>query len=135
MTAPARLRLVREAENPWYEMILTEGRNREIRKMFEEIGHHVEKIRRVGYGPLILDLEPGRSRELNLDEVSALRRAAEGRAKKPTKKMPRPGTTRPKRADDRRPSSPQKSAQKPRTSRRPVSRPAAPRHGKGGRRP
>jgi 23S rRNA pseudouridine2605 synthase len=67
MTAPARIRLLRDADNPWYEMILTEGRNREIRKMFEEIGHHVEKIRRVGYGPLILDLEPGRSRELTPD--------------------------------------------------------------------
>jgi 23S rRNA pseudouridine2605 synthase len=85
MTAPARLRLLRDAENPWYEMILIEGRNREIRKMFEEVGHHVEKIRRVGYGPLVLDLEPGLSRELTLDEVAALRKAAEGR---PTKAAP-----------------------------------------------
>ena len=64
MTAPARVRLQREGENPWYEMILIEGRNREIRKMFEEVGHHVEKIRRVGYGPLQLDVEPGQYREL-----------------------------------------------------------------------
>ncbi|MFZ0631089.1 MAG: pseudouridine synthase [Acidobacteriaceae bacterium] len=83
MTAPARVRLLREAENPWYEMILTEGRNREIRKMFEEIGHHVEKIRRVGYGPLILDLEPGHSRDLDPDEVEALRRAAAGKSSGP----------------------------------------------------
>jgi 23S rRNA pseudouridine2605 synthase len=129
MTAPARIRLIREAENPWYEMILTEGRNREIRKMFEEIGSHVEKIRRVGYGPLILDLEPGRSRELTLDEVAALRRAAEGRSQKPAKKMPRPGTTRPRRAGDRRPSSTTKPTQKPTSSRRRNSRPpASPRH-------
>jgi 23S rRNA pseudouridine2605 synthase len=79
MTAPARIRLFREGENPWYEMILIEGRNREIRKMFEEVGHHVEKIRRVGYGPLVLDLEPGRFRELTPDEVDRLRRAASGR--------------------------------------------------------
>ena len=78
MTAPARIRLLRDAENPWYEMILTEGRNREIRKMFEEVGHHVEKIRRVGYGPLVLDVEPGRYRELTPDEVELLRRAASG---------------------------------------------------------
>ncbi len=91
MTAPARIRLLRDAENPWYEMVLIEGRNREIRKMFEEVGHHVEKIRRVGYGPLILDLEPGRFRELTLDEVAALRRAAEGKSPRPEKKMPRPG--------------------------------------------
>ncbi len=38
MTAPARLRLLRDADNPWYELILIEGRNREIRKMFEEVG-------------------------------------------------------------------------------------------------
>jgi 23S rRNA pseudouridine2605 synthase len=104
MTAPARIRLLRDADNPWYEMVLIEGRNREIRKMFEEIGHHVEKIRRVGYGPLVLDLEPGRSRELTLEEVAALRRAAEGQAPKPEKKMPRPGRTRPVRAGDRNPS-------------------------------
>jgi 23S rRNA pseudouridine2605 synthase len=82
MTAPVRIRLFREAENPWYEMILTEGRNREIRKMFEEIGHHTEKIRRIGYGPLVLDLEPGRSRELTPEEVLALRRAAAGQSPK-----------------------------------------------------
>ena len=83
MTAPARIRLLRDAENPWYEMILIEGRNREIRKMFEEVGHHIEKIRRVGYGPLVLDVEPGRSRELTPDEVTVLRRAAEGKSPKP----------------------------------------------------
>jgi 23S rRNA pseudouridine2605 synthase len=80
MTAPARIRLLRDADNPWYEMILIEGRNREIRKMFEEIGHHVEKIRRVGYGPLVLDVEPGRHRELTAEEVAQLRRAAEGKS-------------------------------------------------------
>ncbi|HEX4039680.1 MAG TPA: pseudouridine synthase [Acidobacteriaceae bacterium] len=102
MTAPARVRLLRDADNPWYEMILIEGRNREIRKMFEEVGHHVEKIRRVGYGPLILDLEPGHSRELNPDELAQLRRAAEGRSPAQKKnsairlpKPPRPGRTRP----------------------------------------
>jgi 23S rRNA pseudouridine2605 synthase len=91
MTAPARIRLLRDAENPWYELILIEGRNREIRKMFEEVGYHVEKIRRVGYGPLILDLEPGRTRELNQDEVAALHRAAEGKGSRPAKKTPKPG--------------------------------------------
>lgn len=81
MTAPARIRLIREGDNPWYEMILIEGRNREIRKMFEEVGHHVEKIRRVGYGPLVLDVEPGRYRELTRDEIESLRRAATGGGK------------------------------------------------------
>ena len=63
-TAPARIRQVRQGDNPWYEVVLIEGRNRELRKMFEEIGHFVEKIRRVGYGPLVLDVEPGKLREL-----------------------------------------------------------------------
>ncbi len=58
-TAPAQVRQVRQGDNPWYEVVLIEGRNRELRKMFEEIGHFVEKIRRVGYGPLVLDQEPG----------------------------------------------------------------------------
>jgi 23S rRNA pseudouridine2605 synthase len=46
--------------------------------MFEEIGHHVEKIKRVRYGPLTLDVEPGQFRELRPAEVSGLRRAARG---------------------------------------------------------
>ena len=78
LTQPAGIRRVRDAENPWYEVTLTEGRNREIRKMFEEVGHFVEKIRRVGYGPLVLDVEPGEVRELTPDEVLALQRAARG---------------------------------------------------------
>lgn len=75
-TAPATVRLFRAGENPWYEITITEGRNRQLRKMFEEIGHHVEKIRRVEYGPLVLDLPPGESRELTAQEVQDLYRAA-----------------------------------------------------------
>ncbi|HEY6970522.1 MAG TPA: pseudouridine synthase [Candidatus Angelobacter sp.] len=74
-TAPAQIRLIREAENPWYEVTLIEGRNRQIRRMFEEIGHHVEKIKRVRYGPLALDVEPGEFRELTPREVTLLRRS------------------------------------------------------------
>ena len=73
-TAPAQIRLVKEAANPWYEVTLTEGKNRQIRRMFEEVGHHVEKIKRVRYGPLQLDVEPGEVRELAPHEVRALRR-------------------------------------------------------------
>jgi 23S rRNA pseudouridine2605 synthase len=71
-TAPAKIRLIREAENPWYEVTLIEGRNRQIRRMFEEIGHHVEKIKRVRYGPLELDIPTGEFRHLTPHEISRL---------------------------------------------------------------
>ena len=87
-TAPAQIRLMRQGDNPWYEVILIEGRNRELRKMFEEIGHHVEKIRRVGYGPLVLDQEPGKLRELEAHEVEQLRLCADGKLKKKAKRLP-----------------------------------------------
>jgi 23S rRNA pseudouridine2605 synthase len=80
-TAPARVREFREGDNPWFEVVLIEGRNRELRKMFAAIGHFAEKIRRVGYGPLVLDVEPGNMRELSEDEVNALRLTAEGKMK------------------------------------------------------
>ncbi|MFB3815768.1 MAG: pseudouridine synthase [Terriglobales bacterium] len=72
--APARISLARDAENPWYEVTLTEGRNRQIRRMFEQVGHHVEKIKRVRYGPLELDVPPGEYRRLTGDEVARLQR-------------------------------------------------------------
>src|SRR5882672_4198734 len=78
-TAPAKIRLIREADNPWLEVTIIEGRNRQVRKMFEEVGHHVEKIRRVQYGPLSLDVPPGEFRSLTIDEVSRLKAAASGK--------------------------------------------------------
>jgi len=85
-TSPARIRQVRQGDNPWYEVVLIEGRNRELRKMFEEIGHFVEKIRRVGYGPLVLDQEPGNLRELDAQELELLRKAADGKLRTPKAK-------------------------------------------------
>ncbi|MEO8726004.1 MAG: pseudouridine synthase, partial [Acidobacteriaceae bacterium] len=73
-TAPAQVKWVRFADNPWLEVTLIEGRNRQIRKMFEEVGHHVEKIRRIAYGPIELDLETGAMRSLKLREVYDLRK-------------------------------------------------------------
>jgi len=75
-TAPAKLRLIRESDNPWYEITLIEGRNRQIRRMFEAVGHHVEKIKRVRYGRLELDVHPGKFRRLTLEEVAGLKSAA-----------------------------------------------------------
>ncbi len=106
MTQPASISLVRDTDNPWYEVILTEGKNREIRKMFEEVGHFVEKVRRVGFGPLVLDVKPGEMRELDEAEVTQLRRAARKQAL-PARKQSLP------------------SEQPQRSSRRPKSGPAA----------
>lgn len=75
-TAPAKIKPIRESDNPWYEVTLTEGRNRQIRRMFEEIGHHVEKIKRVRYGALELDVHPGKFRRLTPQEVTRLKSAA-----------------------------------------------------------
>src|ERR1035441_1876328 len=72
-TGPALVRVVKEATNPWYEITLVEGRNRQIRRMFEAVGHHVEKIKRVKYGPLTLDVPPGKFRSLTLKEVERLK--------------------------------------------------------------
>lgn len=101
MTQPARIKLLRAGDNPWYELALTEGRNREIRKMLEEVGHHAEKIRRVGYGPLVLDVPPGEVRELSEEEVRLLKRAAAGRAGKPGPGAPKKTRLGPRRATRR----------------------------------
>ena len=71
---------------PWYDgphllehletVPIIEGRNRQLRRMFEQIGHHVEKIKRVKYGPLVLDVAAGESRALTGKEVERLRASA-----------------------------------------------------------
>ena len=74
-TAPAKIRALRAGENPWYEVQLIEGRNRQIRKMFLALGVLVEKIRRVSVGPLRLGkLESGQVR--GLTELEVLRMQA-----------------------------------------------------------
>ena len=74
-TAPVKINIIREAANPWYEITLIEGRNRQIRRMFEQVGHHVEKIKRVRYGPLQLDVPPGEFRRLTTQEIARLKSA------------------------------------------------------------
>jgi 23S rRNA pseudouridine2605 synthase len=72
-TSPARVSWYKRGENPWFEVTLIQGRNRQIRKMFEVVGHRVEKIKRVTYGPLQLDVEAGKYRALTLREVALLK--------------------------------------------------------------
>lgn len=85
-TSPAAVKIIKDAANPWYEITLIEGRNRQLRRMFEAVGHHVEKIKRVKYGPLVLDVPPGEFRSLTLKEIERLKSATRGGEKKPAGK-------------------------------------------------
>lgn len=82
-TGPALVRVVKQGANPWYEITLVEGRNRQIRRMFETVGHHVEKIKRVRYGPLTLDVPPGKFRMLTIREIEKLKSASKTSAARP----------------------------------------------------
>ena len=74
-TAPAGLKLLQRAENPWYEVRLIEGRQNQIRLMFKHFGRLVEKLRRVRIGFLELgSLRPGKFRHLTAGEVARFRK-------------------------------------------------------------
>jgi len=56
---------------------LTEGKNREIRRLFSALGHEVTRLKRVAFGPLQLgELQPGRFRPLTRDEITVLQPGA-----------------------------------------------------------
>lgn len=77
-TMPAGLKMIHEAENPWYEVRLYEGRNQQVRLMFKHFGRLVEKLKRVRIGPIELGaLKPGEFRRLSEEEVARLKRAIE----------------------------------------------------------
>ena len=66
----------------WYKIIISEGRNRQIRRMFEALGYYVARLRRVQVGSLRLgDLKPGEKRVLTRFELERLRRSALGKVK------------------------------------------------------
>ena len=69
--APAKIRLLREGTNTWYEVTLIQGKNQQIRKMFDAVGHRVLKLRRVAIGFLTgSGLEVGAYRRLTEPEVA-----------------------------------------------------------------
>ncbi len=66
--------------NTWLRVTLTEGRSRQIRRMFEMIGHPVSKLKRVAIGPIRdAALTPGAYRRLAESEVAALLRMSSAR--------------------------------------------------------
>jgi pseudouridine synthase len=71
LTSPAA---VRRIDGAHIELVLHEGRNRQVRRMLEAVGHRVKRLHRSRYGPLTLEgLEPGTWRELEAFEVERLR--------------------------------------------------------------
>ncbi|HMC76168.1 MAG TPA: pseudouridine synthase [Vicinamibacterales bacterium] len=84
-TAPAKIRLADRpgkttesgVEQTFVEVILREGRQRQVRRMFESIGHPVGRLRRVRIGPIVDEQIPiGHWRDLDEQELAKLRRAA-----------------------------------------------------------
>src|SRR5215211_5920288 len=73
-TAPAKIEKLQETvTNAWYEVLLHQGRNQQVRRMFELIGHSVLKLRRVRIGFLTDEkLKPGTWRFLSAGEVRRL---------------------------------------------------------------
>jgi 23S rRNA pseudouridine2605 synthase len=73
VTKPARIAVRQPLQ---IEISITEGKNRQVRKMLEELGYEVTSLRRIAVGPLQLrDLVEGENRQLSSEEVSALKSA------------------------------------------------------------
>lgn len=82
-TLPAQVRVLsQEPGRVVLEIVLFEGRNRQIRNMCEAIGLEVARLKRIAIGPVKLGmLQPGDFRRLTLEEVKKLRNAAKGAPK------------------------------------------------------
>ena len=78
MTAPAKVEHVRATKtgDTSFSITIHEGRNRQIRRMLEAVGHRTLRLKRERFGPLSLgELKPGETRRLTPDEMRSLRHA------------------------------------------------------------
>ncbi len=91
-TAPAQIKQTDLSDtNAWYQVTLYEGRNQQVRKMFDSIGHSVIKLRRVAIGFLRNErLRPGEYRILSEAEVKKFFRLPEAQAQRPNKVANKP---------------------------------------------
>lgn len=134
---PARFKKVQatggEGMNQWFHVTLTEGRNREVRRLWESQGMQVSRLIRVRYGDVLLEkgLVQGAWMELELDRVNYLRRLvempketesfvsltdkkqSERQLKRARKAVRRSKHTRPNARGGRKPEAPTKSSQGP----------------------
>jgi 23S rRNA pseudouridine2605 synthase len=77
---PTRPAEVRRVDGAKIELTIHEGRNRQVKRMLEAVGHRVRQLHRSRYANLTVDgLEPGEWRELGSDEAHALVHLAQGR--------------------------------------------------------
>ena len=79
ITAPAKIANIRRSTTGGtaFSITIHEGRNRQIRRMLEAVGHRTLRLKREAYGPLKLgDLKPGEWRILSEEEIAALSHAA-----------------------------------------------------------
>jgi len=115
-----RARVIQSENNAWVEVELHEGKQHEVKRLLEAVGHPVSKLRRVSFGPVtVKGLEPGQFRLLTPAEVAGLRRG-EGRpverVRRPPRRHPKP---RPRSAAGQRGG----QGQGPRRERRPGDAP------------
>lgn len=68
-----------DGANRWFHLVIMEGRNREVRRLWEAVGAKVSRLKRVRFGPIILDsrVKAGQWRDLDPEERTALLRTAE----------------------------------------------------------
>ena len=78
--------------NHWYHLVLCEGRNREVRRLWSAVGHEVSRLKRVRFGNVFLDVRPlpGQWRELQDEEVDGLMELAGLEVPRPQKRPKRP---------------------------------------------
>ena len=72
-----------QGNSTWLRVVLTEGKNREIRRMLARLNHKVMRLKRIAIGPVRLGhLGKGKSRRLSHDELAELRQAAQRRQRR-----------------------------------------------------